>query len=297
MARASSLWDDRSVADAHPEGASRGESTDVVTRLARLFGLAAGVIALVYAAGGGVLALRLYLAHLPSRTIAGQLPRDLLISIGLAQIVLPVLGVAGLYAVFRVLAAPSAPPTWLVDTWAQRKQRNEGRAAFVAAVVVPALIVAGVTATGASNLRGGWEVLTWLVPVAFVVTLLDVLLGLKGRARLIATCRSRTEGSVAAWSARGSIGLMTLLVGLAALPITVIVAGTRFPLLEAKVCSIRGSEQVGVLIGETSDRTYLGEEHKPSGPLVVYSIPQSEIRETIIGGHAEGRDCPPPAAT
>src|SRR6266540_7551245 len=62
------LRNDRNVPDD-----SDGPATDVVKTLGQLFGLAAGFIALVYAAGGGVLALRLYLSDLPSRTVVGQL--------------------------------------------------------------------------------------------------------------------------------------------------------------------------------------------------------------------------------
>jgi hypothetical protein len=273
------------------KASSDPKSTDVVTRLGQLVGLAAGAVALVYAAGGGVLALRLYLAHLPSVKIASQLPREFLISIGLAQIVLPVVAVASLYAIWRVLRAPSAPPTWLVDSWQERWQRKRGRAAYVAAAVVPALVVAGLTSWFANDLRGGLKVLGWLVPLAFAVTALDVLLGLRARSRLVAD----SGGAPEAWSSRRSIGLMTLVVGLFGVPIAVIISGTTFPLLEAQVCTSGGVAQVGVLIGETSERTYLGEKHEPSGPLVVYSIPQSEIKLTIIGGGAGDRDCLKPA--
>src|SRR5215210_4759969 len=100
------------------------QGTDVVKRLGEVVGLIAGLITLVYAAGGGVLALRLYLSDLPSRTVVGQLPRDLLISVGLAQIVVPALGVAAVYTAFRLLRGAPSPPTHGVSQWKNRSGRG-----------------------------------------------------------------------------------------------------------------------------------------------------------------------------
>jgi hypothetical protein len=116
--------------------------------------------------------------------------------------------------------------------------------------------MAAVTASSASDLRGGWKVLGRLVPVAFFVTLLDFLVGLNARSRLVGRCKRPGVDDEAAWSSRRSIGMMTLVVGLVAVPVAVLFGGTHYPLLEAKVCTSAG-EQVGILIGETSDRTYL----------------------------------------
>src|SRR5919198_5089835 len=138
--------DHRSVANA------RGGS-DVVAMLGQLVGAAAGLVALLYAAGGGVLALRLYLAHLPSRTIAAQLPRDLLISVGLAQIILPVLAVASLYVTWRILRRGASPPTRLVDQWNNRSAR--GWFELVGASALPALVVTATLGLAANNVHGG----------------------------------------------------------------------------------------------------------------------------------------------
>jgi hypothetical protein len=84
---------------------------------------------------------------------------------------------------------------------------------------------------------------------------------------------------------------MTLLVALASVPICVIVAGTFLPLLDTKVCTSR-SEVTGVLIGETSDRTYVGQDERHVvPPLLVLSVPQGQITETFIGGNARLRPC------
>ena len=262
------------------------DGSDPVKTIGQLLGLAAGFLGLVYAAGGGVLALRLYLADLPSRTIVSQLPRDVLISIGLAQIVLPVFGVAVLYVIYRLLRRPSPPPTRLVREWTERSPR--GWATLVGASAIPALVVAGTIALGADGVRG--ESL-WLVPLAFLVTLIVVLLALSLRARLVAHYGDTTN----LWGTRRPIVLMTLIVALAAVPICVLIAGTLYTFLDAKVCTNQ-SEVTGVLIGETSDRTYIGQTDRPRGPLLVFSVPSSEIQQTFIGGDADLRPCPAPSS-
>ena len=52
-----------------------------------------------------------------------------------------------------------------------------------------------------------------------------------------------------------------------------------------KVCLKGGGEALGVLIGETSDRTYIGEP-RGSKPRHIISIPESEVSRVIVGGHA-----------
>jgi hypothetical protein len=275
----------RLVADGEPEG------TDVVKTIGQLLGLAAGFVALVYAAGGGVLALRLYLAHLPSRTIVGQLPRDLLISVGLSQIVLPVLAVVALYAGYRLLSGETPPPKRLVREWTERSWR--GWATLVGASAIPALVVAAVISLGAESERAGTTQFLWLDPVAkvsviaFLLILLTVLVALNLRARLV----RRYGMPESVWSTRRPLALMTLVVALASVPICLFLSGAFFPLLDAKVCTSR-AEVAGVLIGETGDRTYIGQTGKPSGPLLIFSVPGGEITETFIGGNADARPCP-----
>jgi hypothetical protein len=273
------------MADAEREG------SDVVKTIGQLLALAAGFIGLVYAVGAGVLALRLYLAHLTSRTNDGQLPRVLLISVGLAQCVLPVLAVAAFYAGYRLLRGATPPPKRLVRQWTERSWGAWVEVIGVSAI--PAFVVAGSIALGANSVRGGSKQLLWLDPVeklsllAFLLTLLAVLVALNVRARLV----DRYGNPESLWSTRRPIVWMTLVVALASVPICVMLSGSFFPLLDAKVCTSE-SEVTGVLIGETSDRTYIGETERPTGPLLVFSVPGSEIKETFIGGNADLRPCP-----
>jgi hypothetical protein len=262
------------------------QAPDVVKTLGQLVGLVAGALALVYAAGGGVLALRLYLADLPSRTVVGQLPRDLLISVGLAQIVLPAAGVAGLYAAARLLLWPTPAPRRFVRQWDERRWLE-----LVAAGAIPALLVTTGMALGVDRERVGWSGLSWLLPVTFLLTLLVVLVALNVRARLA----ERYGDTERRWNTAGSVVRMSLVCALAFVPACVVFAGT-IRLLDAKVCTTAGStsEQSvqGVLIGETSDRTYIGQTKRPHKPLLVFSVPMSQITETFIGGDAGSRACP-----
>jgi hypothetical protein len=59
-----------------------------------------------------------------------------------------------------------------------------------------------------------------------------------------------------------------------------VVSKDPFP---AKVCLTEGDEVVGVFIGETSDRTYLG-DLASAHPRRVVSIPQSQVARLVIGG-------------
>jgi hypothetical protein len=273
------------MADAQRDG------SDVVRNLGQLLGLAAGVVALVYAAGGGVLALRLYLAHLPSRVIAAQLPRNLLISVGLAQIVLPILAVAGLYVASRVLRGATPPPSSLVRQWKERSPR--GWSELVAASALPALVIT-VTLGLAHKVRGGSKGLAWFLPVAFLVTLLVVLIGLNLRARLVDTYGA----SASSWSAVRPVVWMTLVVAFVFLPICVLFAGVFFPLPNVRVCMTNGTYVRGVLIAETSERTYIGQAGTGERPRLMFSIPQSEIAKTLIGSRARATPCrvPKPSA-
>jgi hypothetical protein len=271
--------------------AGRGAS-DVVTALAQFVGLAAGAIALVYAAGGGVLALRLYLAHLPSLTVVGQLPRGVLVSIGLAQIVVPTAIVAVLYVAYRVLNGVSASPRWLVSQWTKRSRR--GWLELVAASAVPAAAVAVLLWLTAKDIRGGPKGLEWFLPLSFAITLLVVVIGLNLRARLVAA-HGDTAGS---WSAARPVVYMSLVVAAVVAPICFLFAGTVVNLRQVKVCTTNGSHVNGVIIGETGDRTYVGGTGKSTVPHFVFSIPQSEITRTIIGSHKRVEaSCPKPAAS
>ena len=63
--------------------------------------LVGGVAAILFIAGGAVLAGRLYSYRLPVEAVVGQLPHDYLLVVGLLEVALPALGTALLYLVIR----------------------------------------------------------------------------------------------------------------------------------------------------------------------------------------------------
>jgi hypothetical protein len=52
----------------------------------------------------------------------------------------------------------------------------------------------------------------------------------------------------------------------------------------ARVCLLNGRGINGVFIGETSDRTYVGDLARPREPRQVQSIPRSQIARVVVGG-------------
>ena len=86
------------------------QGSDLVKAVGQAVALLAGAVGLVYLVGGAVLALRLFSQDLPSLTIVPQLSRELLVSVGLAQVVLPGIAIAALYAAVRVLVAATPAP-------------------------------------------------------------------------------------------------------------------------------------------------------------------------------------------
>jgi hypothetical protein len=207
--------------------------------------------------------------------------------------VLPALGVAALYAIARLLIGSAPAPVRLVDEW----DTLRGRAVLLAAAAVPALLAAAFAAGQMLvNISDDWLMLLTLVSATFLVTLLVTLTALNLRARL---ARRGRQGATDAktvrewWNTRGAITRMTMVVAFAALPFFVIFAGT-IGLNGAKVCvaTSSGVRSVhGVFIGETSSRTYIGQSGGQH-PFYVFSIPQSKITETIIGGKPKHKPRP-----
>jgi hypothetical protein len=263
---------DQRMADGESQGA------DLVKAVGQAVGLLAGAVALVYMVGGAVLALRLYIEDLPSRTIVAQLSRDLLVSVGLAQVVLPGIAIAAVYAAFRTLRGATAPPKRLVDQWVQPSWR--GRVELAAASAIPALAITAYFALRVPQVLRESD-LAWLLPIALLLSMLIVLIALRLRANLAAAYRTR-------WNERRPIIWMTLVVWLAALPACLVFAGT-FPLLPAKVCTTTGSPRTGLLIGETNQRIYIGERY--SAKRRVISFPMTQVTRTFIGGNARLEHC------
>jgi len=248
----------------------------------------------VYVAGGGAFALRLYLRDLPSLGVTSQLPRDYLISIGLSQILSPALGVAAIYVIARLLWENAPPPTRFVDEW-EAKRSWRGWSKLFAASALPAAVATGFAAHQMLSFTSDWRKLLPSLLVTFLVTMLIALVALNLRARLARRARREEapdEVVCERWNERGAVVRMALVVALATVPFGVVFAAT-LPMLSARVCFTAGQHvrQVdGVLVGETGTRTFIGENGKKH-PKNVFSIPESEIIETTIGGNPKRKQC------
>src|SRR4051794_3975599 len=110
---------------------------------AQVVGLAAGVVGAIYVCGGVVLGLRLTIAGLPIESILGQLPRDFVISVGLAQVVLPSLGIGAAYVGYRLLRGDNAsPPKW--PRWSEANRHDRVSLSATALGLTAVLIAPGV---------------------------------------------------------------------------------------------------------------------------------------------------------
>jgi hypothetical protein len=250
--------------------------------IAQLVGLGAGVVAAIYVCGAIVIALRQAIGELPIQNVVGQLPRDFVISIGLAQVALPALAGALVYGTYRTLRGKNAlPPRW--SRWSDADRRGRGKLilralAWAIPLAIPGTVVPIVQE--ASGVRGvRWDLLLLLIPFAliFVTTLLarDVL-------RLVA---DRVRDG---WNGVPGLAASSLVVFLATIPAWISLA-SAFSYPRAKVCTKGNDQALGLLIGQTSDQVFLGDTTGRPRPLVV--IPQQEVAQLVVGKRYEEIPC------
>ena len=262
-------------------------AAEVVKAVGAVIALLAGSVALLYTAGGAAMTLRLFLYGLPSLNVAAQLPREILISVALIQIVLPAVAVGSAYALVRLLLGRTAsPPRRFVGAWHERSWRGRRTLLAASAVLALATTLVGASPALARGTSFPWR-LAGVVAIVFVISSLIMVVALKLRAEVAA----RADG----WNTLSAASAMTLIVALAAVPACFVFAGT-FRLLDAKVCTAGGATRSGRLIGELSDRIYLGETRadrwdQADVPLRVVSIPKGEVEQMLIGSNPDTGGC------
>lgn len=136
-----------------------------------IVGLFAGLAAAVYVTGGFALALRLWWAGLPALTV-GQLPRDVLFSVGVAQVVLPALCVGVVVGLFELAQqTPKLRAGHLVCADAKRigPLRTTYRVFYAA---MPLVIISPGTALAVGTHRGEDTPLVVAILAVAVVALL-----------------------------------------------------------------------------------------------------------------------------
>ncbi len=248
-----------------PAGAPPPTESKPFETLKDFFGLFAGIAAAVYILGGAVLSMRLSFENLPGEAAFGQLPRDFLLTIGMAQVLLPAVIVAGLHAAYRVLVRPRS---------------MSGLAGTVAGSVLwLALLGVALAIRGNRNGRLSLDGNTAFWVGACVALVIAVAIA--------AAVRWRYSKGDLRWRGGPDWLTLTFVYGAAAMIAATFVAAT-FPLLEARACMERFAEN-GDLVGQSNDRIFLG-ENTPYDRRIA-SLPAGSVQELFIGPRAGEAEC------
>jgi hypothetical protein len=190
--------------------------------LLKLLGAVAGLAALVTFAGGAVLWVRFNELDLPADQVVTLLPKQLLLTTGARELLIPV-AIGALLALLLVLAAPL----------------RAGALYWVGAgLLLLALLVAVLALT--------WDG-TWVARLAMA------LAALVGLGAILGAAIAMPEGRYAAlaWTSAGAVLLIAIAL--------VVVRESTHPRLEPVAVLLRGTPDsvVGFYVGQTADRLYV----------------------------------------
>lgn len=245
------------------------------------FSLFAGIATVVYFAGGVVLAFRLFLQNLPWEPVVAQLPREFLISTGAGQVLFPALLVGGLYGLFRLLPSdrprtPPRPPRWSYG-WRRRPPVVACYLSIAGLLCVPV----GLVELARHFVEPMSRPRLLLLALGYAAMLIPAIAAHEVRA-LVAARRALS------WRAARTVAVVASVYATAAVP-AVMLAASALPLNEGKVCANGEFEEQGSLVGQTSDRIYLGEPGEENRRLAVF--PLSQVQEIFIGSGAGDAEC------
>jgi hypothetical protein len=219
----------------------------VLKQISEAVGLLAAVVGGVYLLGALVLALRLQTNDLPTLPVVSNLPRELVISYGLTYAVAPWLLAGAIVAAFWLLRQKR--PSGLSSqegVWSPRHVR----ATMLLALVVIAELGVWITVHELGGTFTGWDAAALVASVSAIAALaFAVWRGLSG-----------SYGNH--WTRVTATIVAAALSGLVAIPAFVEI-GARVPLAEAQLCVAGPSHLRGLLLGETGDRVYIGEDTDP----------------------------------
>jgi hypothetical protein len=260
-----------------------GRSNDWLQHATLIVGLFAGLATLVYLTGGVVMALRLRFVDLPWANVVSQLPREFLISIGAGQVLFPALLVGALYGLFRLLRADRAKPPELCR-WragpAGRAAALGGYARTLAAMASPLAVILILRLV----LRDDHDVGTWWVVALGLLVLAGFAISVHEARAAVILSRHR---AFRRWNSVTAIVAIAAIYSAAAVP-AMMAAAASVSLTSAKVCDVDNFSEHGFLVGETSDRVYLGEEGHRRRIAV---LPMTKVAEIFIGEDAAKAHC------
>jgi hypothetical protein len=254
-----------------------------VTELAGLFAAAA---ALVYFTGAVVLSLRLAIEDIPWTNVVPQLPREFVVSTGVGQVLLPSLLVGGLYGLYRLIlpGQPKAPEVYrLRDNWKAKGIVLVQYGMISVLILVPLFFVIAVR-DGTSVGDLGWV----LTPGIVIVSVLAAMAAQEGRAIVIEHFKDDRH-----WNSVKAGASVAGVYAAAAIP-AMMLAAAAIPLSGAKICTTESYAEKGLLVGESSDRIYLGQgssEEGHSQRMRIAVLPFSKIEELFIGPEARKVHC------
>jgi hypothetical protein len=274
-------------------GAAVDETKGIVANVTALFGLVAGVGVLLYVLGGAVVALRLWYAGLPVWAVVSQLPREMLVTEALVDVVLPFTLATGAYLAWRVIGFTGA-----------RLQEVDGEGldapdpdrrflmGYLATAMISFLLVA--ITKGLFEGAGGGVVLR-ILGLMVGVGLLTYTLGLLSLAGRVHLQGPLEESSTEPRNRAGTqspidfrrLTAIGLLFAMPLLPVFVGVASV-FPLLRVKACATeRRWEKSGLLVSHSTDTLYLGRDVAERGRRPIVVIPIDRIEELLIGSDVQ----------
>lgn len=247
----------------------------VVRTLTALFGLFAGLASLIYIGGGLVVFLRLHYQGFPAPLdVASRLAREVLMSVGLSQIVAPMLLLAVLYVGYRFLRG-AAPIHQIPVLYGQSGTPWRDR------------LVLFIVSLGAGGLLTLPGVAAWLItrprdlPFLFILFSVAssgfvVLVVIHVREVLI-----RRHPEPASFNALRTVVIFSALWALALFPGCVIF-GSAVRMQPVRVCGEGNAYNLpGYLIGETNERVYVGEQRENDRRIL--AIPWDGTAAVFIG--------------
>lgn len=273
------------------------EAQKLISAVRDALGAVAALGLVVYLTGGAIVGLRLAAAKLPTTAVVGQLPRNVLISVGLAEGLLPTLILGAAYMGARSLIYTTGEqPNFrcrMGEMWGGKAGASGARtwhilwtAAAAGVILAPAVVSAVVDADSPfhHNRAFFWEA----IAVIAVLTWLVMLLYVNMRARIV----KRYGADMPA--VRPTV-LHSLLVVLALVPGSIAFWSMR-PLEHAVACLTRVPSSTstsaavsGYLVGETGDHVYIGQMSGDHPSLI--SLPTNQVRQVITGQSAGSTGC------
>jgi hypothetical protein len=288
-----------------PPPADSSAASSLVKAVGQFIGAVAAVAGAVYLVGTIVLLARLWwTAGISGVQQVPQLARDVLVSLGLEVILIP-LGIGAGYAVFRVVVRKreDAPPT------SEEKVKTGNYIAVLLLTAAPA-VGAWIYAvlSGHGEIHSGSHAFDIVLEVVIGAVLAGIAWGFT-----LLTLRSwewlgdgyeedaerahpddeDAQRAFAAekWNSIGAIVIVALVFAAANVPSWAF-AAMSVPLGNATVCPKSGGPVSGYLVGEGGSRTYIA----PYNRHVIVSLPNDQVLRVFAGKRSDQPGCPPPPA-